>query len=133
MNARRLKEPLYKNGYRRGKPTHGVMYDANTYINPLPNVGDTIVIEEKICINGRTTYQLATARLDPWYRPKLYKVHGFTHGKEDVFNPFNKMECTYTTLSGVELKQHINTLQIVTGSMRAVTASPAKLKLWRYL
>lgn len=133
MKVREIRQTQYKNGYKRAKPTQGVMHSPGECINPLPQIGDIIVIEDMVILNGIARYQLSTSRLDPWSRPRLYTVHGFTHGDTDVLNPYNKMECTYTTLSGVVLKQHISTIPIVTGSMRAVKASPAKLKLWRYL
>lgn len=127
-----MKEPAYHNGYRRAKPTHGIMREQNAIINTLPQIGDTIVMEEIVFLNGIPQYQLSTSRLDPWARPILYTVVGFTHGADNPLDPYNKMICIHK-VHNTELKQCINVLPITTGSMRTVKASPSKLKKWRYL
>lgn len=124
--------PKYHNGYRRQRPSQGEMITSNRVINCLPAVGEVVVIEEIIFFDNVPQYQLCQSRMDAWARPRLYTVHGYTHGIEEALNPNNKMVCSYC-VGNVELMQCISVLPITTGSMRTVKASPQKLKMWRYL
>ena len=119
------------NGYRYQCPTLGVLRTSNIQINPLPAVGTKVYVYEHVLApdrekrkDGRNTkYIPADSYLDAFDEPLVFRVEGYSEGREHALSKNNWVKLCPIKRMGI-WNHSIRTILIATGSFKLVPIEP---------